>query len=55
MAHVILFHSALGLRPGVHSFAEQFRKVGYAVTTTCNFAKNGQGPRGFSVRYFQGV
>lgn len=33
MAHVILFHSALGLRPGVHSFAEQLRKAGHTVTT----------------------
>jgi dienelactone hydrolase len=33
MAHVILFHSALGLRPGVHSFAKQLHKAGYTVTT----------------------
>ena len=33
MAHVILFHSVLGLRPGVHNFAEQLRKAGHTVTT----------------------
>lgn len=33
MAQVILFHSALGLRPGVNSFAEQLRKAGHEVTT----------------------
>lgn len=33
MAHVVLFHSVLGLRPGVHEFAEQLRKSGHTVTT----------------------
>ncbi len=33
MAHIVLFHSALGLRPGVHSFAEALQKAGHTVTT----------------------
>ncbi len=33
MAHIVLFHSALGLRPGVHNFAEQLQKAGHVVTT----------------------
>jgi dienelactone hydrolase len=33
MAHIILFHSVLGLRPGVKSFAEKLRTAGYTVTT----------------------
>ena len=30
---VVLFHSALGLRPGVHWFADELRAAGYAVHT----------------------
>ncbi len=33
MAHIVLFHSALGLRPGVHHFADELRKAGHTVTT----------------------
>ena len=33
MAHVVLFHSALGLRPGVQHFADGLRKAGHTVTT----------------------
>ncbi len=33
MAHIVLFHSALGLRPGVQHFADALRKAGHAVTT----------------------
>jgi dienelactone hydrolase len=33
MAHIILFHSVLGLRPGVKSFAEKLRTAGHTVTT----------------------
>ena len=32
MAHVVLFHSALGLRPGVQHFAGELRKAGHTVT-----------------------
>lgn len=31
MAHVVLFHSALGLRPGVHQAAERLRAAGHQV------------------------
>ncbi len=33
MAHVVLFHSALGLRPGVQHFARELQKAGHSVTT----------------------
>jgi dienelactone hydrolase len=33
MAHIVLFHSVLGLRPAVHQFAEELRKAGHQVTT----------------------
>src|SRR5690349_11214553 len=33
MAHIVLFHSALGLRPGVQQFADTLRKAGHSVTT----------------------
>lgn len=33
MAQVLLFHSDLGLRPGVLDFAEQLRAAGHTVTT----------------------
>ena len=33
MAHIVLFHSALGLRPGVQRFAKEIRKAGHTVTT----------------------
>ncbi len=33
MAHIVLFHSALGLRPGVQHFAEALRGAGHTVTT----------------------
>ena len=33
MATVVLFHSALGLRPGVHRFAEDLRERGHQVHT----------------------
>ena len=32
MAHIVLFHSALGLRPGVQHFADELRKAGHTVT-----------------------
>jgi dienelactone hydrolase len=32
MAHIVLFHSVLGLRPGVKSFAEKLRETGHTVT-----------------------
>lgn len=31
MSHIALFHSALGLRPGTHSFTEQLRQTGHIV------------------------
>ena len=31
MSHVVVFHSALGLRRGVKDFAEQIRKTGHSV------------------------
>ncbi len=31
MAHIVLFHSALGLRPGVHAFAERLQEAGHTV------------------------
>jgi|WetSurMetagenome_2_1015567.scaffolds.fasta_scaffold06963_8 hypothetical protein len=31
MSHIALFHSALGLRPGIRSFAEQLRQSGHTV------------------------
>ncbi|MFX4285945.1 dienelactone hydrolase family protein [Janibacter sp. G349] len=31
MAHVLLLHSALGLRPGVHTFADRLRELGHEV------------------------
>ena len=31
MAHVLLLHSALGLRPGVHAFADRLRELGHEV------------------------
>ena len=33
MAHIVLFHSALGLRPAVHRFADALRAAGHQVTT----------------------
>src|SRR5438874_1068073 len=33
MSHVVVFHSALGLRQGVKDFAEQIRKAGHIVIT----------------------
>ena len=33
MAHIVLFHSALGLRPAVHRFADALRAAGLQVTT----------------------
>lgn len=33
MAQIVLFHSVLGLRPGVKSFATQLEEVGHTVTT----------------------
>lgn len=33
MADIVLFHSALGLRPGVHQFADQLRRAGHTVHT----------------------
>ena len=33
MSHVVLFHSALGLRPAVHRFAAALRDAGHQVTT----------------------
>jgi dienelactone hydrolase len=33
MAEVLLFHHALGLTPGIHVFAEQFRHAGHIVHT----------------------
>lgn len=33
MAHVVLFHSALGLRPAVLRFADELREAGHRVTT----------------------
>lgn len=33
MANIVLFHSALGLRPGVQQFADELRKAGHTVTT----------------------
>lgn len=33
MNPVVLFHSALGLRPGVHALAERLRAAGHPVTT----------------------
>ncbi len=33
MSHVVLFHSALGLRPAVHRFADALREAGHQVTT----------------------
>lgn len=33
MATVVLFHSALGLRPGVHRFADDLREAGHTVHT----------------------
>jgi dienelactone hydrolase len=33
MADVLLFHSVLGLRPGVQHFAEQLKSAGHKVTT----------------------
>jgi dienelactone hydrolase len=33
VAHIVLFHSALGLRPGVHHFAEELRQAGHTVAT----------------------
>ncbi len=33
MAHVVLFHHALGLTDGVRAFAERLRAAGHAVTT----------------------
>ncbi len=32
MAHIVLFHSALGLRPGVRHFADELRKAGHTLT-----------------------
>jgi Dienelactone hydrolase and related enzymes len=32
MAEVVLFHSALGLRPGVHAIADILREAGHTVT-----------------------
>lgn len=32
MSHIVLFHSALGLRPAVHTFADQLRTLGHDVT-----------------------
>lgn len=31
--HIVLFHSALGLRPGVQQFADALRQAGHTVTT----------------------
>jgi len=31
MSHIPLFHSALGLQPGIYSFAEQLRQTGHTV------------------------
>jgi dienelactone hydrolase len=31
MTEILLFHSALGLRPGVHAFADQLREAGHTV------------------------
>ena len=33
MAEIALFHSALGVRPGVHDAADRLRAAGHAVTT----------------------
>lgn len=33
MSHVVLFHSALGLRPAVRRFADALRSAGHQVTT----------------------
>lgn len=33
MTEIVLFHSALGLRPGVHSFANELRDAGHTVHT----------------------
>lgn len=33
MAHVVLFHHALGLTPGVHELADRFRAAGHLVDT----------------------
>ena len=33
MSEIVLFHSALGLRPGVHAFADRLREAGHAVHT----------------------
>ena len=33
MAHVLLFHHALGLTPGVHAFADNLRGAGHRVDT----------------------
>jgi dienelactone hydrolase len=33
MANILLFHSAYGLRPAVHTAAEKFRAAGHTVTT----------------------
>lgn len=33
MAHIVVFHSALGLRPGVRQFAEHLRAAGHEVLT----------------------
>jgi dienelactone hydrolase len=31
MTHIVIFHSALGLRPGVHGFADHLRAAGHTV------------------------
>jgi dienelactone hydrolase len=33
MSEIVLFHSALGLRPGVHGFADRLRAAGHVVHT----------------------
>ena len=33
MSELVLFHSALGLRPGVHAFADRLREAGHVVHT----------------------
>jgi dienelactone hydrolase len=33
MTEIVLFHSALGLRPGVHAFADRLRAAGHTVHT----------------------
>lgn len=38
MTDIALFHSVLGVRPGVHDAAERLRAAGHSVTTVDQFA-----------------